>query len=287
LGKPVVWTMHDMWPFTGGCHYTAGCTNFQIACGNCAYLKTPKKTDLSNQVWQKKATLYQNKNLHFVTCSDWLNSIASTSSLLKNLPITTIPNAIDTEIFKPKEFKPTEKYTILFQAMNLKDKRKGFYYFKKALLHLKEVFPQFAAKIKLLLFGKNSSALLGDLGLEIEDLGLLSNQQAIINCYQKSHLFVIPALQDNLPNTVMESLACGVPVVGFNTGGIPEMVSHKVNGYIAEQKNITDLAKGIKWVLEDSKRYQTLAIEARKKVESNYAYNIVSTKYANLYQSLI
>jgi len=264
LGKPIVWTMHDMWPFTGGCHYTGDCLNFQNQCGNCAYLKTPASNDLSNKVWQKKLATYTNKSLHFVTCSNWLNLIGQTSSLLQSFPITTIPNPINTNIYQPNPDKDSQQYTILFQAMNLSDERKGFRYFKEALQLIKAGSPDFSKKIKLLLFGKNSSVHLADLGFEIEDLGLLSNQQDIIDCYQKSHLFVIPSLQDNLPNTVMESLACGVPVVGFNTGGIPEMIDHKVNGYIAEQKDVKELAKGIKWALEDSARYEALAVAAPK-----------------------
>lgn len=287
LNKPIVWTLHDMWAFTGGCHYSDACTNYQKACGNCYYIKNNHPHDLSNQIWSKKMKIYQNENFHFVTCSRWLQSIAQSSSLLSSCSVDSIPNPIDNTLYKPfSNFNP-DKYTILFQAMNLADTRKGLQYFLESLGHIKNHFPKLAKRIKLLVFGKSKGIDLNSLGFEVENLGLLKQQEDIIKAYQQADVFVIPSLQDNLPNTVMESLACGVPVVAFNTGGIPEMVEHEYNGYITEQKNSIGLAAGIKWILEDVNRYEQLSKNARNKVMDTYTYTEISARYLSLYEKLL
>lgn len=287
LKKPIVWTLHDMWAFTGGCHYSDDCINYQTACGNCMFLKNKSTADLSNNVWAKKQELFKYANFHFVTCSNWLQDIALKSSLLNNLSVHSIPNPINTEQYKSIKRATSAKYSILFQAMNIVDIRKGFIYFIEALNYLKITYPDFSKKIKLVFFGKSKNLALDNLGFESEDLGFLSNSEDIINTYQRTHLFVIPSLQDNLPNTVMEALSCGLPVVGFDTGGIPEMVTHKVNGYIAKQKDAKDLGEGIKWTLEEKDRYTNLSINARLKVEEQYSYKVISQKYHQLYQKVL
>ena len=287
LNKPIVWTLHDMWAFTGGCHYSDACLNYQHTCGNCFYIKNNNPSDLSNQIWRKKQEIYQSGNFHFVTCSKWLQSIALSSSLLNSIPVDCIPNPININLYQPVIAPETEKYTLLFQAMNLADTRKGFKYFLESLDYIKKKFPQFAKKIKLLVFGKSKGVDLNSLGFEVENLGLLNQQEDIIKAYQQADVFVIPSLQDNLPNTIMESLACGVPVATFNTGGIPEMVEHQYNGYITEQKNSVGLAEGIKWILEDPNRYQQLSENARLKVIETYTYTTISTQYQSLYQQLL
>jgi len=287
LGKPIVWTMHDMWTFTGGCHYASACTNYENSCGNCNFLKSPATTDLSNQIWSKKKAFYQDLNIQFVTCSKWLSDVASSSGLLKSQKVTNIPNPINTDIFKPSIPSKSKTNTILFQAMNLSEERKGFQYLLKALESLKKTNPDFAKSIQLVIFGKAKGDLLENIGFKIEYLGLLKGEEAIIEAYNKSDCFIIPSLEDNLPNTVMESLACGKPVVAFNTGGIPEMVDHKKNGYIAQQKNVEDLANGIQWVLEDENRYNELSENAREKVMSHYSFEVVGSKYEEIYKSMI
>ncbi len=288
LGKPIVWTLHDMWAFTGGCHYSKSCTNFTFKCGNCHFLKHPSDTDLSNTIWKKKKAIYKKGKLQMVTCSKWLKSVAETSSLLESVEVNSIPNPIDTTIFKPaKSNKENGKYVILFQAMNINDKRKGLHYFLEALTILKKENPTFAEKIQLLIFGKDKSDALAGIDYDVRYLGMLSNQASIVKAYNQCDIFVIPSLEDNLPNTVMESLACGKPVVAFNTGGIPEMVTHQENGFIAPQMNAAELAKGIVWTLENNERYQQLSENARAKVIGHYTNAVVARRYITLYQSIL
>lgn len=286
LGKPILWTLHDMWAFTGGCHYAEHCDHFKQSCGSCFYLKNQGSQDLSNQIWLKKEKLYRGRNMHFVTCSRWLQQEAQSSGLLKDFPIHSIPNTIDTSVFKPLPSGEKSKKTILFQAMNINDKRKGLKYFLEALAILKKDHPDFAEQVQLLVFGKDTSGALDHLDYPVDYLGFLGSQGEIVAAYNRSDIFVIPSLSDNLPNTIMESMACGKPVVGFETGGIPEMVDHRKNGYIAPQKNVNELAAGIKWTLESEERYQELSKNALQKVQNSYTHQVIVDQYHYLYRSI-
>jgi glycosyltransferase involved in cell wall biosynthesis len=286
--RPIVWTLHDMWAFTGGCHYANDCRNFHQNCGNCSqFLKKPAQNDLTNQIWQRKKAIYQNLNIHIVCCSNWLADEARKSSLLENRPIHVIPNPIDTEAFSPSDTNETTKgkKTVLFQAMNLGDERKGFAYLIQALYKLNELEPTWQDEIELLLFGKVAD--LPELPYPIRSLGSLTDTQSIVNAYRQSHVFVIPSLEENLPNTVMESLACGVPVVGFKTGGIPEMIVHEQTGYIAHRCDTNDLAAGLRFVLADEMQQIRLGRAAREFAVANYAESVVAAQYTELYRNLI
>ncbi len=289
LNKPIIWTLHDMWPFTGGCHYSASCKNYQDTCGNCFLLKNPKSNDISSKIWNKKKALYSEANLHIITCSAWLRGIASSSTLFNNLKVSNIPNTIDLNLFKPKaKAKETKaKSTILFQAMNINDKRKGLKYFIEALQIIENEHLEFSKSIKLVIFGKNGSSQIDDLTFDVDYLGVLNTQQEIINAYHQSDVFVIPSLEDNLPNTIMEAMACGVPVVGFETGGIPEMVNHKKTGFIASQKNSRELAEGIMWTLENKERGIELSHNSRSKATKEYAHKVIANQYIEVYKSVL
>lgn len=290
LNKPIVWTMHDMWPITGGCHYSDECTNYKSTCGNCFMLKNPNNQDLSNRIWRSKQQLFQKKNaITFVTCSKWLQSITQSSSLAANQSVTSIPNCINTERYKQAHRSlDSSKIALLFQAMNIGDQRKGFEYFLQSLKTLKRLNANLCDNIVINVIGKaNPSNYIQDLGFTVEYSGLLKNESEVIKAYQKAHLYIIPSLQDNLPNTVMEALSCSLPVIGFNTGGIPEMVVHKHNGYIAPKKDSEDLARGILWALSDPVNYSNLRQNARRTVEENYSYSHISNRYLTLYKELL
>lgn len=295
LNKPIIWTLHDMWAFTGGCHYTEGCENFKQNCGNCHYLKKPSEKDLSAKIWQKKQALYQKINMQFVTCSHWLKNIALESSLLKNQSVVSIPNPINIRTFQPKNKQktkqelglPSDKKLILFVAMNINEERKGFKYLAESLNLLKQKDSDFIENTELLIMGKADSNIENRIPIKANYLGFLNQEQDIVNAYNAADLFVLPSLQDNLPNVIMEALACGTPCVGFETGGIPEMIDHKKNGYVSAFKNAEDLANGIHWVLENDIRYFDLADSARNKVLEKYAEAVVAKQYITLYEQLL
>ncbi|MES2274559.1 MAG: glycosyltransferase [Bacteroidota bacterium] len=292
LGKPVVWTLHDMWAFTGGCHYAGDCNHFTHQCGYCWMLIDPDARDISNKGWQRKMHLFADPDsIVFVTCSHWLADMARQSSLLKGYRIETIPNPIDTVIFSPKDNVAgrskwgiaADKKIILFGAANVMDRRKGIVYLVDALQELRK---NYGDEVEIIVFGKNKTFDMTMLPFKVYEMGLVSSQQNMAELYSLADVYVTPAIEDNLPNTVMEALACGTPVVAFNTGGIPDMIDHLQNGYLAEYKSPVDFAAGISFVL-NSNAPAALANNARNKVLQNFTNEIVAEKYIDLYRSLL
>ena len=288
-GKPVVWTMHDMWPCTGICHHARECDHFTKACGQCFFLQSKKDKDLSRKIFnQKKKLIFSNGNITFAGCSQWLANKAKISGLSKNHRITSIPNPIDITAFKVLDKQsareklklPEDKKIILFGAANVTDKRKGFDYLIDALN--KMVSRHLHTDICVVVFGQVKSGFTESMKIPLFTMGYMRNRDEIVALYNAVDLYVTPSLEENLPNTIMEAMACGTPCVGFHTGGIPEMIDHKQNGYVAEYKNSTDLADGMQWVLHVA-GYDALSNNARKKVESTYSEAIVAKQYIELY----
>lgn len=296
--KPIIWNLQDMWAFTGGCHYSGDCLAYEKKCGNCMqFLKNPSENDLSRDTWERKFEKFRNLNLTIVSSSDWLAQKARESSLFRDLKVITVPTPIDVDIFQPtsKDIAATsfhladDKKYILFAAVKISDKRKGFFYFKEALSVISNqllVSGETASDIEILIFGQAQAYDFEGLLFKVNILGRLSDLEMIAKAYSAASVFVIPSLEDNLPNTVIESMACGTPVVGFNTGGIPEMIDHQITGYVADYKSSEDLAKGIYWTLFESD-YQLLVNNSRQKVLDNYSEKVIAEKYKKVYQSLI
>lgn len=294
LGKPIVWTLHDMWAFTGGCHYSGSCDHYRQTCGDCPYLKAPSQNDLSNRIWRRKQAFFP-KNIQFVTCSQWLGEVARSSGLLKNYPVTAIPNPIDTDVFKPMP--ATERaafraargvapgaHLLLFAAMKVSEERKGFRFLQEALDLLKKQQP--GLQLELLVLGKADPEALAALPYPVHALGLVQDQAALVQAYGAADVFAIPSLEDNLPNTVMESLACGTPVAGFATGGIPEMVGHGKEGYIAPQGDSRELAAAIFEILQGKTALEQYREAARRKVETHYSNAVVAERYMEVYKTV-
>jgi glycosyltransferase involved in cell wall biosynthesis len=292
LNKPIVWTLHDMWTFTGGCHYAGDCNHFLNDCGNCKFLRNPDDNDISKKGWFGKEEIYQqNKNIVFIACSEWLADVAKNSSLLKGFRVEVIPNPIKTEIYTPLDKALLRKKweidldakIILFGAANINDKRKGLIYLLEALTFLKKSDGN--SKIQVLLFGKNKTLDISQLPFPAKSFSIVNDEQKLVEIYNLADVFVLPSLEDNLPNMVMEALSCAIPVVAFDQGGIPEMLDHQQNGYIAKYKSAEDLANGIHWVL--SQENENLSNNAREKVLNSYSEDIVAEKYLAVYKSLI
>ena len=243
---------------------------------------------------EHKQKIYPDLDIQFVTSSKWLRKMAQKSTLLKKESVIDMVTPVDTDLFKPnidnslrKEYGINEdKKVILFLAMSAVDERKGFSYLIDALkiiAHKEE-----ASSYEVMVVGRSSEELFEGLDLKIHLLGLIKDKQKIVEAYNVADVFVIPSLEDNLPNTIMESLACGTPVVGFNTGGIPEMIDHTRNGYVAEFKNAEDLSKGILWVLNEEMLAQDeLTNNAREKALKTYSFPVVASLYADYYKSLL
>jgi glycosyltransferase involved in cell wall biosynthesis len=294
FNQPIVWTLHDMWAFTGGCHYSQECDRYTESCGKCPILKSNDNWDLSRWLWQRKAKAWHDLNLTIVTPSKWLAECAAASSLFQDLPIEIIPNGLNLDRYKPIEKKlakqiiglETDKKIVLFGAMSAaSDLRKGFHLLMPALQELKRC--QTAQSIELVIFGASQPNEIPDFGFEARYVGILSDDISIALLYSAADVFIAPSIQDNLPNTVMEALACGTPCVAFDIGGMPELIDHKQNGYLAEPLKPRDLAAGIAWILEDRMRYRKLAQAARDKAERCFSLEMQARKYARVFESLL
>ena len=294
-GKPIVWTMHDMWPCTGICHHARECDKYHKECHHCPYLYNGgAKKDLSHQTFKKKKELYQLSPITFITCSQWLKERAGQSALLEQHPIVHIPNPIKTNLFTPRNKVearqkcnlPTDKKLILFGSVKITDKRKGIDYFIESCKILAEKHPELVNNLGVAVYGKESEQLKSLVPFQVYALDYISNEKELINVYNAVDLYVTPSLEENLPNTIMEAMACGIPCVGFNVGGIPEMIDHLHNGYVADYKSAEDFANGIHWTLSESE-YQSLSEEARRKVTSSYSESTIAKKYIEVYNKII
>jgi glycosyltransferase involved in cell wall biosynthesis len=295
LNKPIVWTMHDMWAMTGGCHHSRVCENYQKKCGNCFYLKNPGSSDVSAKVFEHKKEVYDQLDLTFIACSNWLAGRAKKSGLLGNRRVEVIPNPIDTDVYKPMDKKAAkEKFglaeddlCISFVAANVGDIRKGFEYLRIALWQLKVKQSDWQGKIKLLVMGEAKTEVNLDLPFEYTFTGYLNDEERIVDFYNASDVFVLPSLEENLPNTIMEALSCGVPSVAFEIGGIPDLIEHMRTGYLVDYESVDDLTEGISYVLNETQFSQRMQWNARHKATENYSYPIVADKVANLYKELL
>lgn len=293
--KAVVWTMHDMWPATAICHYTRGCDLFKTHCRNCQLLPSDgSENDLSAKVWQAKTRMLNNRNIHFVACSKWLEGEAKKSALLAGQSITSIPNPIDTHVFHKTDKQeariaaklPIDKKIILFVSQKVTDRRKGMEYFVEAVKILAERHPEMRETTGIAILGGHAEDVADQLPLPTYPLGYINDEKKIVGIYNSADIFILPSLEDNLPNTIMESMACGVPCVGFKVGGIPEMIDHKRNGYVATLRDSNDLANGIHWTLEEAD-HDALSRNALSKVVSCYSQHSVAMKYIEVYNQAI
>lgn len=290
LRKPVVVTMHDMWYFTGGCHYSGECINFTKECGNCKFLKYPRSNDMSHRIWNSKSRIYAD-NMIFVACSKWLAEVGRTSSLLQEQRVINIPNPIDISIFEKRDklearrvFNlPENKILILYVAAKVDDERKGYKYLSQALKELYESDAALKEHLEIVVMGNVKNQQEIAFYFPTHFLGSISDPDTIVSCYNTADVFVAPSLEDNLPNTIVESMACGTPVVAFHTGGIPEIIDHKHNGYLSEYKNSTDLINGMSWVISES----GISDKCVDKIAKTFSEEVVSSQFARLYQSLL
>jgi glycosyltransferase involved in cell wall biosynthesis len=285
LRKPIVWTLHDMWAFCGAEHYT---DELRWQEGYMASNRPSHETgfDLNRWTWQRKRKHWQH-HMHIVAPSRWLGDCARESLLMRDWPISVVPNAIDTESWHPIDKHlarellglPLEVPLLLFGAMGaITTPRKGIDLLQGALNFLNGQIPN----LELVLFGQMAPKDPPDLGFPAHYTGRLHDDLTLKTLYSASDLLVIPSRQDNLPNTGIEALACGTPVVAFDTGGLSDIVIHRKNGYLATAFDIDDLANGICWVFENLDR-SGLGENAREHAVSQFSYPVVAKCYAEIY----
>jgi glycosyltransferase involved in cell wall biosynthesis len=292
VNVPIVWTLHDMWAFTGGCHYNNDCRRFEGSCGHCPSLRAPRLHDRSWNLHQNKQKVFGRKNFTFVCPSRWLASEAKKSSLLQQHDVRVIPNGIDTEAFKPMprekaceffKLDPNQKYILFGAVQATRDPRKGFDLLLAALKYLEQENDRMT--FTCLVFGSSSTHTPLSQKVAVKYLGAVNEDSQLALLYSLSSLFVCPSRQDNLPNTVVESLACGTPVVAFDIGGMKDLITHETNGFLAKPFDPEDLARGIKLLLKiaDPSRYREAS---RVKATSTYSSSQMAHAYLQIFTEL-
>lgn len=266
-GKKVVWTMHDLWPLDSIYHYHSDDDNYAF---------------LAKSTIARKMKAYANTGISFVTCSKWLMHQAEGSKLLEGNSIESIPNPIDTRVFCRGNKSEARKALgisddcklVLFVSQKLTDERKGARYFIEAINGMQDV--------QVAVLGGNGMDIARELNATTYIMGYVTDQSKIAMVYNAADVFVLPSLNDNLPNTIMEAMACGVPCVAFNIGGIPEMIDHKVNGIVCDPRNVSQLKEGIEYCLSDE-NCATLSQECINKVSSTYSFKAVADRFIEVY----
>ena len=286
IKKPIVWSLHDVWPFVGGCHYNEDCLNFREGCGNCRVLGSQRLNDISRYLFRSKMKSYSTHgNITFVGLSKWIANLAEQSPLT-NKRVVNIPNPIDTSVYRPMPFDDLSFLSelklsgnkILVGAMSLRVRRKGFNEFLDSVEFISN-------DVDIITFGTPSTTCY-TAKRRIVNAGIISNTANMIRLYSAVSVTALPSLEENLSNIIMESLACGTPVVAFNIGGNSDLIIHKVNGYLATPFDVKDFAQGIDWILNnaDEMKLSENSVDIVRKV---FDYSVVANQYKNLYQQVL
>lgn len=292
LGVPVTWTLHDMAAFTGGCHYDAECGRYELGCGACPQLGSRQEKDISAYTVAQKTRHWADVPMTVISPSRWLGACAGTSQAFADKPVEIVSNTLDLETYKPRDAAfcrdllglPQDKKIILFGAVSAtSDTRKGFDHLQKALKILST--REDPNKYLALVFGAHAPATPPDFGLPIHYLGSVADDAALAALYAASDVAVVPSVQENLANVVAEALACGTPVAAFNIGGMPDMIEHEKNGYLARPFDAGDLAKGIADLCQDHSRTHRAA--ARHKAEEMFSLSSVAAQHVKVYENLL
>lgn len=293
ITKPVVWTLHDTWAFTGGCHILKNCTGYMTGCRDCPQLSTHSQISLARISFLHKRNTYKKMAPCIISPSQYLANKVQESTLLGSFQKAIIPNTINTEHFMPIEQTSARNMlgldknsipTILFGAVSAtSDFNKGFDLLARALFFLKKLYPH---PVRLLIFGASHIPDL-ESTYPVHCLGHLHDEVSLRLAYSAADVFVCPSREENLPNTIMESLACGTPVAAFAVGGIPDMIEHEVNGCLAPPHDTEKLAQGIAYLLENADRRKQMGKAARQVAVERYSAPVIAKQYMELYTQIL
>ena len=283
IKKPIVWTLHDMNAFTGGCHYSSGCTKYTNDCNICPQLEGTINPTISRQNLSVKQDSLIKSDLTVVTPSVWLKKCAEKSTILKTKAIHVIPYSLDLAIFKPmnqadarmKLRLPLDTKVILFVSQSVQNKRKGFDLLLKSISLL-------SASDKFVIC---SVGQMNEVPENYISLGEIQKEEQMALAYNAADVFVLPSKEDNLPNVVMESIACGVPVIGFDIGGMPDMIKHNFNGLLCKDLDPLELSKTIAHFFSGDVKFDRE--EIRKDAEIRYNNTLQAKAYFSLYKQMV
>ncbi len=294
FARPIVWTLRDMWSFTGGCHYTAGCEKYRDACGACPQLRSTRTNDISRLVWRHKRKHWDDLDLWLVPISRWLGECASASTLLADYPIEVIPNGLDVSTFHALDKAaaravwnlPSNRPIAVYGAINAtRDPRKGFPELLRSLHSLGR--EERARNMLLVVFGDLRHGDIPDCGIETRYVGFVEDNRRLAELYASADVAVMPSLQEAFGKTLIEAMACGTPVVAFDSGGPRDIVTHRVDGYLATPFDPDDLARGVLWCLDSVAAGADIGSAARRKVLSEFDIEVVADRYRALYERVL
>ncbi len=293
LAKPVVWTLHDSWAFTGGCHVPGTCTRYQAHCGQCPQLHSTHENDLSRWILDRKEHYWKKTPITVVAPSQWLADCARSSTLFRDHRIEVIPNGIDTKTYSPisrEEARtaltlPPKKKLVLISAMNATlDLNKGFRFLEAALRRL--AASGWSDKLELMVVGQSAPPSPVNTGVPTRFMGVLKDESSMRLAYSAADVTVLTSLQENLPNSIMESMSCGTPVVAFGVGGIPQLIEPGVNGLLAKPFEVADLATGIEVLISQAHLRDQMGKAARLKIVKEFDSAVITRRYLDLYETL-
>lgn len=293
IKKPIVWRLSDMWPFTGGCHYSANCTRYVQMCGECPILGSSRQSDLSRYLMKRKLKYWNSLNITIVSPSNWLAECAGKSRLFSTKRIEVIPTGIDASKFYPEDKKssrmalglPLDKRLILFGALNASsDERKGFKVIDQLVASVNSDKSKLS-KYHIIMFGCDSIDNSNELDY-VTRLPTIKDDNILRQLYSAADVIVIPSLEDNLPNVALEALFCRSPILAFDIGGMRDIVEHAKNGWLASPGDVEELLKGLDWILADDLRITELGKHSEFKAKQNFSLNIQSERYLRLYSEL-
>jgi glycosyltransferase involved in cell wall biosynthesis len=294
IKKPLVWTLHDMWPFCGGEHYAE--SDSETARFRLGYKPNNRPSfesgpDLNLEAWSLKKKIWT-KPFPIIAPSRWMRDCVQNSALMHDWPTAVIPNSLDTETWNPINRRlarkqlglPIDKKLICFGAMGgVQTQLKGFDLLSQALSYLQDK----NLNLELVIFGQSRPEKEPNLGFPLHYTGHISDEKTLQMVYSAVDAFIIPSRMDNLPNTGVESMACGTPVVAFDACGLKDIVTHQENGWLAKAFDTRDLARGIEWTIENKDRHQKLCLNAREFAVSQFSNAVIAEKYLNLYKKFL
>ena len=288
LKKPVIWVLHDMWLFTGGCHYDGYCGRYMEECGNCPLIQGDSRADISRKNFDDKKRMMKSADIIITGPSEWIVDCARKSSILREKEIYHIPNAVDTDLYRVKENKKAlrKKYQIsgnrkvvLFGAADngTENEKKGFRYLREAFSSLE------INDYELVIFGNSGRSSELPPGLEVLQTGYISDEEKLIELYHLADVIVAPSVQEVFGYTVCEAMACGTPAVSFPVGGLKEQISHLENGYLAVYQDPEDLARGIRYCADHTEWLGENAREAALR----YSFENIGGMFGGLCRKLV
>jgi glycosyltransferase involved in cell wall biosynthesis len=295
--KPTVYTLHDMWPFTGHCVHSFDCERWKSGCGKCPYPDMPNaiRKDTTALEWKIKDWSYRRSHLTIIVPSTWLHDLAS-RSMLSRFSIQHIPHGVDTDIYRQRDREasrwafgiPPGKKVLLHVSRRMSSKGTG--YIKGSDLFVK-VLQELPASLRketvLLIIGEGNDTLVRELDLTVIPLGGLFNDRLKTLAYSAADLFIFPSRAETFGLVAIESLSCSTPVVAFRSGGTTDIVRPGVTGFLAEPENPKHFAEGIVRLLEDQGHLDCLRTRCREVALKEYNLDLYVQRHLALYREVI